>query len=68
MVKNEVVTYTSYSCTMYKKREFYLLSVENVSNALQAMVAYFYFRDISKNRIERLFSNNFAELSSLEIL
>ena len=53
---------------MYKQHEFYLLSVEYVSNALHALVAYFYFRDISKNRIERLFSHNFADLSSLEIL
>ena len=33
-----------------------------------AMVAYFYFRDLSKNRIKRLFSKTFAGLPSLEIL
>ncbi|XP_015771744.1 PREDICTED: G-protein coupled receptor GRL101-like isoform X2 [Acropora digitifera] len=32
------------------------------------MVAYFYFRDISNNRIKQLFSKTFAGLSSLEIL
>ena len=35
---------------------------------MYSMVAYFYFRDLSKNRIKRLSSKSFAGISSLETL
>ena len=62
----------AYCHVMYKEQEFYHFSVENVSNALPActlwLPIFLYFRDISNNRIKRLFSKTFAGLSSLEIL